>query len=605
MDFSYTKGLKMSPHYLYKNKYNTSYYFGSYIPLDLLHLFDGRIKFLLSLKCGNKVISKKICLHLNKQIETIYEQIRMGQSLTIDEMKRILKKEIEKSKKHSSFFSYVGVDRSKERTKQEGLERLQREEIELKGRKKTDFDDEVEKLLKDEGITDINRKSGTFRVFRENFIKIQNLKIKWKREIINGETKAEFDLVSKIIDGEEDDLLGEIIDKKDAFARRTHLQPIIENYAPEPIEPYLAEIKLIREVVDEFLDLRKGTIGEKMLGEYRVITDEFIEIIGNIPVSSLSKEHIRTYIKTQIKLPINRRKNPKYRDLSIDEIMKLKDVKPQSRVNVNKFLTRLTTFMRFGVSQGYIKDNYIDGMKIPISKTEERKKREPFSPEDLVKILHPKTYLGWTIDFGKTTKSNKPDVVKYQNPFYWSFCIGILSGMRTNEISQLLIGDIIKKENVWMFSIDETEGKSVKTTSSIRKVPVHPTLISLGFIDYVKIIKSKGVDRVFPELTKQRDGYSTKISQHYNEKFLPSVGVWIRQTKVLYSTRHTFINRCYNKGVDRDIIKSIVGHEPDFTMDVYGGNPFTPKQLYQGISKVSYSNIRWNRLKVDWKKLIG
>ncbi len=595
----------MYPHYLYKNKSNTSYFFLSYIPLDIRHLFDGRIKFLLSLKCGNKVISKKICLHLNKQIETIYEQIRMGQSLTIDEMKRILKKEIEKSKKHSSFFSYVGVDRSKERTKQEGLETLQKEEIELKSRKKTDFDDEVEKLLKDEGITDINRKSGTFRVFRENFIKIQNLKIKWKREIINGETKAEFDLVSKIIDGEEDDLLGEIIDKKDAFARRTHLQPVIENYAPEPIEPYLAETKLIRDVVDEFLDLRKGTIGEKMLDEYKVITDEFIEIVGNIPVSTLSKDSIRTYISTQIKLPPNRRKNPKYREMSIVEVMKLKGVKPQSRINVNKFLTRLTTFMNFGVSQGYIKENYILGMKIPIPKTEGRKKREPFSPEDLVKILHPKTYLDYTIDFGKTTKSRKPNVVKYQNSFYWAFLIGIFSGMRTNETAQLRIEDIIKKENVWMISIDETEGKSVKTTSSIRKVPVHPTLISLGFIDYVKIIKSKGVDRVFPELTKQRDGYSTKISQHYNEKFLPSVGVWIRQTKVLYSTRHTFINRCYNKGVDRDIIKSIVGHEPDFTMDVYGGNPFTPKQLYQGISKVSYSNIRWNRLKVDWKKLIG
>jgi len=594
----------MYPQYLYKNKSNTSYFFGSSIPLDLRHLYQGRKMFRISLKCGNKVISKKICLYLYQQTQTLYEQILMGKSLSIDEMKRILKKEIEKSKKHSSFFSYVGVDRSKERTKQEGLETLQKEEIELKSRKKTDFDDEVEKLLKDEGITDINRKSGTFRVFRENFIKIQNLKIKWKREIINGETNAEFDLVSKILDGE-DDFIDEIIDKKDAFARKTHLQPVIENYAPEPIEPYLVEIKLIREVVDEFLDLRKGTIGEKMLGEYRVITDEFIEIIGNIPVSSLSKEHIRTYIKTQIKLPINRRKNPKYRDLSIDEIMKLKDVKPQSRVNVNKFLTRLTTFMRFGISQGYIKENYIEGMKLPISKTEGRKRREPFSPEDLVKILHPKTYFDWTVDFGLKTKSDKPNPVKYQNPFYWSFLIGILSGMRTNETSQLLIEDIVKEGNVWMFSIDETEGKSVKTTGSIRKVPVHPTLISLGFIDYVKIIKSKGVDRVFPELTKQRDGYSTKISQHYNEKFLPSVGVWIRQTKVLYSTRHTFINRCYNKGVDRDIIKSIVGHEPDFTMDVYGGNPFTPKQLYRGISKVSYSNIRWNRLKVDWKKLIG
>ena len=591
----------MYPHYLYKNKSNTSYFFLSYIPLDIRYLFDGRIKFLLSLKCGNKVISKKICLYLNKQTQIIYEQIRMGKSLSIDEMKRILKKEIEKSKKHSSFFSYVGVDRSKERTKQEGLETLQKEEIELKSRKKTDFDDEVEKLLKDEGITDINRKSGTFRVFRENFIKIQNLKIKWKREIINGETNAEFDLVSKILDGEIDG----IEDKKDAFARRTHLQPVIENYAPEPIEPYLVEIKLIREVVDEFLDLRKGTIGEKMLDEYKVITDEFIEIVGNIPVSTLSKDSIRTYISTQIKLPPSRRKNPKYREMSIVEVMKLKGVKPQSRINVNKFLTRLTTFMNFGVSQGYIKENYILGMKIPIPKTEGRKKREPFSPEDLVKILSPKTYLDYTIDFEKTTKSRKPNVVKYQNSFYWAFLIGIFSGMRTNETAQLRIGDIIKKENVWMISIDETEGKSVKTTSSIRKVPVHPTLISLGFIDYVKIIKSKGVDRVFPELTKQRDGYSTKISQHYNEKFLPSVGVWKKQVKVLYSTRHTFINRCYNKGVDRDIIKSIVGHEPDFTMDVYGGSPFTPKQLYQGISKVSYSNIKWNRIKVDWKKIIG
>ena len=591
----------MYPQYLYKNKSNTSYYFGSYIPLDLLHLYQGRKMFRISLRCGNKVISKKICLYLYQETQILYEQIRMGKSLSIDEMKRILKKEIEKSKKHSSFFSYVGVDRSKERTKQEGLKTLQKEEIELKSRKKTDFDDEVEKLLKDEGITDINRKSGTFRVFRENFIKIQNLKIKWKREIINGETNAEFDLVSKILDGEIDG----IEDKKDAFARRTHLQPVIENYAPEPIEPYLVEIKLIREVVDEFLVLRKGVVGEKLLDEYKVLTNEFIEIIGNIPVSLLSKDSIRKYIKTQIKLPINRRKNPRYRDLSVDEVMKLKDVKPQSRVNVNKCLTRLTTFMRFGVSQGYIKENYIDGMKIPIPKTEERKKREPFSPEDLVKILNPQTYLGWTIDFGLKTKSDKPNVVKYQNPFYWSFLIGIFSGMRTNETSQLRIEDIVKKENVWMISIDETEGKSVKTTSSIRKVPVHPTLISLGFLDYIEIIKSKGVDRVFPELTKQRDGYSQKISQHYNEKFLPSIGVWKRQVKVLYSTRHTFINRCYKKGVDRDIIKSIVGHEPDFTMDVYGGNPFTTKQLYQGISKVSYSNIKWNRIKVDWKKLIG
>jgi integrase len=534
----------------------------------------------------------------------------MGKTLTIDEMKRILHIEIEKSKKHSSFYSYVGVDRSKELSKEVSLEELRKQEIELKSKKKTDFDDEVAILLEEEGIKDINRKSDSFRVFRENYIKIQSLTIKWKRELVKGETTSPFDLVSQIVDGD--------------LTPKTELQPIIENiHSPEPIEPYLVETKsvevkynkvenskLIREVVDEFLVLRKGVVGKKLLSEYKVLTDEFIEIIGNIPVSLLSKDSIRKYIKTLIKLPVNRRKNPRYRDLSIDEIMKLKDVKPQSRINVNKCLTRLTTFMKFGVSQGYIKENYIDGMKIPISKKDERKKREPFSQEDLVKILNPNTYLDWTIDYKKissnqhtTFTTNKN--VKLSNPYYWSFLIGIFTGMRTNEISQLRIDDIVKEGNVWMIIIDETQGKRVKTTSSIRKVPVHPQLVSLGFLKYIEILKSKGVDRVFPELTKDRDGYSSKISRHYNERFLPSVGVWKKQVKVLYSTRHTFINRCYNKGVDRDIIKQIVGHEPDFTMDVYGGNPFTPTQLYQGISKVTYTNIRWNRLEVDWKNVIG
>ena len=90
--------------------------------------------FRISLRCGNKVEPKKICLYLNQQIQIIYEEIRMGKSLTIDEMKRILKKEVEKSKKHSSYFSYVGVDRSNKMKVQEGLDRLDREEKQLKER---------------------------------------------------------------------------------------------------------------------------------------------------------------------------------------------------------------------------------------------------------------------------------------------------------------------------------------------------------------------------------------------------------------------------------------------------------------------------------------
>jgi integrase len=613
----------MLPQYLSKNNSNTSFFFRSYIPKDLLHLYDGRKMFRISLRCGNKVISKKLCLYLFKQTEIIYDQIRMGKSLSIDDIKEILRIEVRKQIKHTQHF-YLRTNVFDEEQTKQSLELVSTRETKMKedlSRKNIKgYEKELDKKL--EGILssldiEIDTNSINYLNLRRQFIQLYISRFDWIKTLIKETGKVE-----------EDDFRREV-DEKLGLGLFPDLQstlppPIIENYnIPEPIEPYIVssnsvevkynkveESKKIREVVDEFLVLRKGVVGEKLLDEYRVLTDEFIEIIGNIPVSLLSKEDIRTYIKTLIKLPINRRKNPKYRDLSIDEVMKLKGVKPQSRINVNKFLTRLTTFMRFGVSQGYIKENYIDGMKIPISKKEERKKREPFSPEDLVKILNPKTYLNWTIDYKKissnqytTFKTTKN--VKLGTPYYWSFLVGIFSGMRTNETSQLRIDDIVKEGNVWMIIIDETEGKRVKTTSSIRKVPVHPQLISLGFIKYVEILKSNGVDRVFPELTKERDGYSSKISRHYNEKFLQSVGVWKKNVKVLYSTRHTFINRCYNKGVDRDIIKQIVGHEPDFTMDVYGGNPFTPQQLYQGISKVTYSNIRWDRLEVDWKKIIG
>ena len=615
----------MLPQYLSKNNSNTSFFFRSYIPKDLLHLYDGRKMFRISLRCGNKVISKKLCLYLFKQTEILYDQIRMGKSLSIDDIKEILRIEVRKQIKHTQHF-YLRTNVFDEEQTKQSLELVSTRETKMKedlSRKNIKgYEKELDKKL--EGILssldiDIEPNSINYKEIRRKFIQLYLLRFDWIRTLIK-----ETDML------DEDSFRREVDEKL-----KVSLFPDLQSNQPPPVstepsqphqierEPYLVSTnsvevkynkveksKLIREVVDEFLVLRKGVVGEKLLSEYKVLTDEFIEIIGNIPVSLLSKEDIRTYIKTHIKLPINRRKNPRYRDLSIDEVMKLKDVKPQSRVNVNKCLTRLTTFMRFGVSQGYIKENYIDGMKIPISKKEERKKREPFSPEDLVKILNPKTYLNWTIDYKKissnqytTFKTTKN--VKLGTPYYWSFLVGIFTGMRTNETSQLRVDDIVKEGNVWMIIIDETQGKRVKTTSSIRKVPIHPQLISLGFIKYVEILKSNGVDRVFPELTKERDGYSSKISRHYNEKFLQSVGVWKKNVKVLYSTRHTFINRCYNKGVDRDIIKQIVGHEPDFTMDVYGGNPFTPQQLYQGISKVTYSNIRWDRLEVDWKKIIG
>ena len=108
-----------------------------------------------------------------------------------------------------------------------------------------------------------------------------------------------------------------------------------------------------------------------------------IEIVGDLPVKTITKDIVISYINIQKKLPINRNKNPKYRGLTVEEILNLKGVKPKSRLNVNKYLTRISTLMNWGKTRGYLDENPFSGMKVSLKKVEQRKRREPFSSDDL------------------------------------------------------------------------------------------------------------------------------------------------------------------------------------------------------------------------------
>lgn len=46
--------------------------------------------------------------------------------------------------------------------------------------------------------------------------------------------------------------------------------------------------------------------------------------------------------------------------------------------------------------------------------------------------------------------------------------------------------DIITKEGVDCFSINDNAGKRVKTFAGIRIVPIHPALKKMGFLKYVE-----------------------------------------------------------------------------------------------------------------------
>jgi integrase len=177
--------------------------------------------------------------------------------------------------------------------------------------------------------------------------------------------------------------------------------------------------------------------------------------------------------------------------------------------------------------------------------------------------------------------------------------------MRINEICQLRIDDVYKDGKHYVFNIIESEDTKLKTNSSERIIPVHPILIKLGFHDYVRTLKELGKGRIFWELSKKRDGYSSKVSDWFNGKYLKSIGVHVPRKKVFHSFRHTMSGLLQKNGVRKEVIEGFVGHtHHSMSLDRYGDRFSTEVLWKEVINKISFDGVKWEDLKIDWKQRI-
>ena len=580
---------------LIKSKY--SYLFVSYIPKDLSNHFGGRNKFRVSLKSGMFSESKRLSHSLKIVMEKIYEDIRrdMKSSLTIEDVKDILRKEIKRSQTHSNYFSYLGVNRRDNTSVGEGIRTLDYEEEKLNNRNKSDYDSEVEKILLKEGFKiekDNLYFKRLFRQLKENLIEVKYRSIKWKREILLGQKKSEWDLV--------DDLMEELKDEI--------VQGVIKSVSSSKVE---LESPMLSETIQGFLDIRrKMNVVEKTISEYGYYLNEMLEIIEDKPIQEITHQDGRHYVDVLSQLPTNREKYKKFKGKSIQEVLEMKGIVPQNPQNVNKKLGRISTFWRWVGLQypDFVKDEIFKGKQIPTSiKVNKKEDRNPFTLNEINKIFDPHSYLFFTVQMNLEGEKeyHYHSVRRYHLPYYWIPFIGLFTGMRINEICQLRIDDVYKDGKHYVFNIRESEDTKLKTSSSERIIPVHPTLIKLGFHDYVKTLRELGKDRIFWELSKKRDGYSSKVSDWFNGKYLKSIGVHVPRKKVFHSFRHTVSGLLQKKGVRKELIEGFVGHtHRSMSLDRYGDRFSTDVLWKEVIKNISFDGVKWENLKIDWKQRI-
>jgi len=299
-------------------------------------------------------------------------------------------------------------------------------------------------------------------------------------------------------------------------------------------------------------------------GYFRLIVDA----LNDAEVSTITRDTIRSLRDTLSKLPANLYK--RFPNKTLAEVLLMDIKQPMSSTTVNKLLTLLGSVMRHSIKEGFIKDNPVEGLKIQKSKRADEE-RKAYDEEDLRRLIK-----------SLPSPSLRPER-------YWIPLIGMFSGMRLGEACGLHTKDIRSVDGVWCFDINEDhQDKRLKTSNSKRLVPVHPVLIQLGFIDFVKSLSEQ--EKLWKNLKRREsDGYCSSLGnwfQRFNRQFITKDPL-----KSFHSLRHTFADTLKQKGVQEVLIAELMGHANQSITTGRYGKRYQPKVLLEAICVISHEAL--------------
>ena len=598
--------------HLVPRKYGSKRYFHfrGCVPQDLISLFGGKKRFQISLKNVRNKDSLWVSVSLQTLTEQLFNDIRKGmKTLSLEDIKEILKVEVRKSILHSNHV-YLETNKYDPQKIEDSLSSVSSREEKMKQKLKDDLktyegmlDEKLEKILLSLEI-EYNNNSINHKKLRRYFIDLYLLRFEFTRNLINETGKTDDDFRREVDEKLKVELFPEL---------NVKLTPIIENYIPEPTEPYRVETPLtthqstLLSVGIENYIKEKGSIRTHSLKEIQHSLNVIIEEFGDIPIGSMTREMTSKFKGHIMKIPRNRNKNPQYRDLDFHKLVELNVKDVISTTTVNKHLGWSSSFYEWSINHGYSIINPFKGLKLK-KKVSPRDERDRFTELELKKIFGKENYIHFT------------NIKKGRYDLYWTPLIGLFSGLRLGEITSLYLDNIKEisgnhREKRWCFDIVEEPDrpdKHLKTLSSRRIVPIHDTLLDLGFIEFVTLLKKKDTnrERVFQELPYRSGNYNQNVSRFFNTRYLPSLGLKTNK-KNFHSFRHTVSDHLKQKGVEPHFVNELLGHTTgNIDQDRYGKG-YNPDILYNKcVKKIFYETshtrgIDFKSLKMDWKKIIG
>jgi integrase len=299
---------------------------------------------------------------------------------------------------------------------------------------------------------------------------------------------------------------------------------------------------------------RGGTWREVSTHEVERSLRDLFELMGDMPVSDFDVHQARLLKDRLSRCPQYFALLPQFKGKTLTQVIESGGTyKTITAVTVNNRLRKLSAFMNWCKSNGYVTDNPLVGLKVMTGSAKEA--RLSFDQHDLSTLLN--------LDALKVEARKHPWR-------FWLPLLGRFTGARLEELCQLHVADFTTLQGIDCIRIDDGhESQKLKNSSSRRTLPIHPTLIRLGLLDYVNSQRTENSDRLFPELEPVRGKLGHAPSKWFS-RYRIKMGI-TDPKKTFHSFRHTMIDDLRDAGVQDSLIKRIVGHEDSaITFGVYG-----------------------------------
>jgi integrase len=285
--------------------------------------------------------------------------------------------------------------------------------------------------------------------------------------------------------------------------------------------------------------------------------DRFTELHGDMDVVQINKRHVREFREAAQLVPKHRPGN--LRNARLPQLVEFTRSHPGtvciSAATINKWLTCLQGVLNWARKNGVIPDELpwadpVAGMRL----AEARSQRQPWEPAELSLLFASPIYLR-----GERPVGGKGEAA------YWLPLLALFSGARLNELAPMCVDDIKHDpaSDVHFMTVieDDEAGRSVKTETSLRAVPLHPELKRIGILELVDHRRQTDGPkaRLFPLVQPNSKGnYGAGFSQWFG-RYKRSLGIE-SESSVFHSFRHGFKDALRAAGVNEDVNDALTGH---------------------------------------------